>query len=93
MFEIEQQNINNFKKNKKMYDIVFVVLKLLMAYALIIYVEYGLILVIGYILYSIESSMSLYKLNVEEIQLQMNVLQHKIDNIESKKTPDENENI
>lgn len=83
MFEVEQGIIKDFRKRRSILNIVFTLIKLLIAYALISYIDYGLFIVIGYLLYSLENTMGLQFINSQEIDLQLNMLNQRINELEN----------
>ena len=85
MFEIEEQKINEFRKNRNMFNIIFSAGKLLIAYALITYIEYGIFIVLGYIFYTIENTVSLQHLNIQKTNIHISNLKHKLNELENKK--------
>jgi len=84
MFEAEQQKIIDFRKQRSILNIVFTTIKLLLSYALITYIDYGLFIVVGYVLYSLEKAISLQFINSQEIDLQLNIIHQKLNELESK---------
>ena len=54
------------------------------AYALMTYVDFGVFIVIGYILYALENSTGIQFINSQEMDLQFNVLHQRINELESK---------
>ena len=84
MFEAEKQKIQDFRKLRNILNIFYVALKLSLAYAIITYIDFGIFIVIGYILFSLESAIGLQFINSQEVDLQLNILHQKIDDIENK---------
>ena len=84
MFEEEQQRINDYRKTKKILNITWATAKLAVAYVLITYIDFGIFFVIGYILYAIENFSGLQFINSQEIDLQLNVLHQRINELEGK---------
>ena len=50
MFEIEKQQIETYKKLKTFNVLLFTIIKLVIAYLLITYLEYGIFVVLAYLL-------------------------------------------
>ena len=74
MFDIEKEQNRLNKKVKILNIVLFTIIKLIIAYCLVIYLEYGLFIVIGYILYALENIANLQYVNSREINLQINIL-------------------
>jgi len=82
MLEEEEERIDGLRKNKTMLNFVWVPIKLAIAYVLITYIDYGLFIVIGYILFALENYTGLQYINSQEVNLQLNVLHQKIKELE-----------
>ncbi len=88
MFDIEKEQNRLNKKVKILNIVLFTIIKLIIAYCLVIYLEYGLFIVIGYILYALENIANLQYVNSREINLQINILHERIDKIKELKSND-----
>lgn len=88
MFDIEKEQNRLNKKVKILNIVLFTIIKLIIAYCLVIYLEYGLFIVIGYILYALENIANLQYVNSREINLQINILHERIDKIKGLKSND-----
>ena len=84
MFEEEKEKVEDFRKKRKVMNILWVVIKLVIAYVLITYLDYGILIVVGYILYALESYKGLQFINTQETDLQLNILQQRINKLEGK---------
>lgn len=84
MSEVEQQKIQGYRKNRYVLNVVFTVVKLAIAYSLIVYTNYGLFIVIGYLLYALENTRGIQFINSQEINLQLNIIHQKINDLENK---------
>lgn len=84
MFEAEQQKIAEYRRLRTYINIAWVAAKLAIAYALITYVELGIYIVIGYILYALETTAGLQFINSKEIDLQLNILNQRVEKLEGK---------
>ncbi len=82
MFESQKTKIVEYRNRKVLFDILWVALKLAIAFALIEFLDYGIYIVIGYILYSVESCSSLLFINSQEVDLQLNAIHQRINDIE-----------
>lgn len=69
MFEEEKQKISDYRKTRNMLNIVWVAVKLTISFALITYFDFGIFIVIGYILYALENTSGLQFINTQEIDL------------------------
>ena len=83
MFEDVQQKLQEHRKNRSILNIVFTAIKLTLAYALITYTDFGIFIVIGYILYALENNSGIQFINSQEIDLQLNILHQRINELES----------
>ncbi len=88
MFDIEKEQNRLNKKIKILNIVLFTIIKLIIAYCLVTYLEYGLFIVIGYILYALENIANLQYVNSREINLQINILHERIDKIKELKSND-----
>lgn len=88
MFDIEKEQNRLNKKVKILNIVLFTIIKLIIAYCLVTYLEYGLFIVIGYILYALENIANLQYVNSREINLQINILHERIDKIKELKSND-----
>ena len=88
MFDIEKEQNRLNKKIKILNIVLFTIIKLIIAYCLVTYLEYGLFIVIGYILYALENIANLQYVNSREINLQINILHERIDKIKGLKSND-----
>ena len=84
MFEAEQQKLAEYRKLRTYINIAWVIVKLAIVYVIITYLEFGIYIVIGYILYAIENTTGLQFVNSKEIDLQLNIINQRIDDIENK---------
>lgn len=84
MFEAEIEKISIYRKTRKIHNIVWPAIRLAIAYALMTYVDFGVFIVIGYILYALENSTGIQFINSQEMDLQFNVLHQRINELESK---------
>jgi len=84
MFEEKKQKIQDDRKNRKRLNIVWVFIKLGIAFALVSYIDYGIFIVIGYILYSLERHSGLQFINSQEIDLQLNLIHQRMSQLEGK---------
>jgi len=82
MFESEAQKVSDYRKARVKLSIVLVVIKLVIAYLVIEYIDFGLYIVIGYILYSLENLSGLQMINSQETNLQFNILRQRIEELE-----------
>ncbi|MDY0051984.1 MAG: hypothetical protein RBR65_05520 [Aliarcobacter sp.] len=85
MFDIEKEQNRLNKKVKILNIVLFTIIKLIIAYCLVTYLEYGLFIVIGYILYALENIANLQYINSREINLQINILHERINKIKELK--------
>lgn len=82
--------IEQEQKIKKLLDVKFFsmalwsAVKIAVAVLLIMYFEFGLYVVIGYILYALERSMHLKHINNQQIDLQLNIIHRKLDELSKK---------
>jgi len=83
MFEEEKLRIDDYRKTRKLLNIVWVGVKLAIAFALISYVDFGIFIVIGYILYALENSSGIQFVNSQEMDLQLNILHQRINQLEN----------
>lgn len=88
MFEIEKQQIETYKKSKTFNVLLFTIIKLVIAYFLITYLEYGIFIVLAYILYSLENISSYQFINNQETNFQLNILHEKINELKRGKKYD-----
>lgn len=88
MFEIEKQQIETYKKLKTFNVLLFTIIKLVIAYFLITYLEYGIFIVLAYILYSLENISSYQFINNQETNFQLNILHEKINELKRGKKYD-----
>lgn len=84
MFEEEKQRISDYRKTRKILNIVWVGVKLTIAFALISYIDYGMFIVMGYILYALENNSGIQFINSQETDLQLNILHQRINQLENK---------
>jgi len=84
MYEEQEQRIASFRKNRTATTYLFAILKLVIAYGLITYIDFGLFIVIGYIFYALESASAIQFINSQETNLQLNVLNQRLSEIESR---------
>jgi hypothetical protein len=85
VFDIEKEQNRLNKKVKILNIVLFTIIKLIIAYCLVTYLEYGLFIVIGYILYALENIANLQYINSREINLQINILHERINKIKELK--------
>lgn len=88
MFEIEKQQIETYKKSKTFNVLLFTIIKLVIAYFLISYLEYGIFIVLAYLLYLLENISSYQFINSQETNLQINILHEKINELKKGKKYD-----
>ena len=81
--------IESYKQVKWIFIFAWVPIKLYVAYILIENLEYGLYIVIGYILFSLENISGLLLINSQESNHHFSTLYNKLD----KKTPNENQEL
>ena len=84
MFEGEKQRINEYRNSRIKLQIVWAIVKLAVAYALVTYIDFGFFIVFGYILYSLEKTSGLQFINTQETDLQLNILNQRISELEGK---------
>jgi hypothetical protein len=85
VFDIEKEQNRLNKKVKILNIVLFTIIKLIIVYCLVTYLEYGLFIVIGYILYALENIANLQYINSREINLQINILHERINKIKELK--------
>lgn len=85
MFEEEKQKICEYRKTRNMLNIVWLAVKLAIAFALVTYIDFGIFVVIGYVLYALERTSGLQFINTQEIDLQLNIINQRINELENKK--------
>jgi len=83
MFESQKQQIADYRKNRTAATLVWVIVKLAIAYAITTYIDFGIFIVFGYIFYAIENTSSLQFINSQEIDLQLNILNQRISEFEA----------
>jgi len=76
--------ITGYRGSRHFISIALTLIKVAVAIALIEYVEYGLYIVLGYLLYVIEDLSGLAFINRNEANLELNNLHQRIDTIEGK---------
>lgn len=84
MFTEQEQQIKKLLDAKLFSVALWATAKIVVAIALIMYFEFGLYVVIGYILYALESSMHLKHINNQQIDLQLNIIHQKLDELSKK---------
>jgi len=84
MFSVQQENIKKLKDSKLFSVFLWSVIKIAISIALIIYIEFGLYIVIGYIIYTLEHSTHSKHINNSELDLQLNILHQKIEDLNKK---------
>lgn len=77
MLPVEKALLEQYRSLSVATTLVFAAVKFGVAYALITYFEYGLFVVVGYLLYSAESLAVRQFINAHETNYQLNVLNHK----------------
>lgn len=83
MFESQQSKIEQSKKMKIYNDLIWTGLKIVVAVPLIYFFDYGIYIVIGYLLYSLESNSSRAYINSEEANLHLNTFNERISKLET----------
>ncbi|SNY43815.1 hypothetical protein SAMN06297280_0652 [Arsukibacterium tuosuense] len=84
MFIEQEQQIKKLL-DAKFFSIAFwSALKISVAVFLIIYFDFGLYVVIGYIIYALESSIHSKHINDQQIDLQLNIIHRKLDELSKK---------
>lgn len=84
MFTEQEQQIKKLLDAKLFSVALWSTAKIVVAIALIMYFEFGLYVVIGYILYVLESSMHLKHINNQQLDLQLNIIHQKLDELSKK---------
>lgn len=84
MFSEQQAKIEKLKRAKLFSVSLWSVLKIAIAIPLMMYTDFGIYIVIGYLIFAIESSAHTRHLNTQELDLQLNILHQKIDEISKK---------
>ena len=84
MFSEQEQQIKKLLDAKFFSIAVWSAIKIAAAVFLIKYFEYGLYVVIGYIIYALESSMHLKHINNQQVDLQLNIIRRKLDELSKK---------
>lgn len=84
MFIEQEQQIKKLLDAKLFSVALWSAIKIAVAVALIMYFEFGLYVVIGYILYALESSKHLKHINNQQIDLQLNIIHQKLDELSKK---------
>ena len=74
MVDIERERIEQFKNKKSFTILMWFLLKLILASVVIFYFEYGIFLIVGYLLYVIESKSWHEYLNIQETNYHINKL-------------------
>jgi len=74
MFSVQQENIKKFKDGKFFSVFLWSAIKIAISTALLIYTDFGLYVVIGYIIYVLENSTHSKHINNSELDLQLNIL-------------------
>jgi len=72
--DIERERIEQFKSKKSFTILMWFLLKLIVASGIIFYFEYGIYLIVGYLLYVIESKSWYEYLNTQETNYHINKL-------------------
>lgn len=84
MDEISHSQVENYRSVRRFATIMWATVKIAIAILLMAYTEFGVYIVIGYILYKIEYSSGLQFLNTQEIELELNTIKQNISVIESR---------
>ncbi|MEN3157712.1 hypothetical protein ABC502_04925 [Alkalimonas sp. NCh-2] len=84
MFSEQEQQIKKLLDAKFFSIALWSVIKVAVAVFLIMYFEYGLYVVIGYIIYILESSMHTKHINNQQVELQLNIIHRKLDELSKK---------
>lgn len=88
MFEIEKQQIENYKKTKYFNIFLYTTIKVVSAYFLITYLSFGIFIVLAYIFYSLENITTYQFINSQESNLHINVLYQNIEELKRDKNYD-----
>jgi hypothetical protein len=84
MFSIQEEKIKKLKDGKLFSVFLWSAIKIAISTALIIYTDFGLYVVIGYIIYALENSTHNKHINNSELDLQLNILHQKIEDLNKK---------
>jgi hypothetical protein len=84
MFSIQEEKIKKMKDAKLFSIFLWSSIKIAISIALIIYIDFGLYIVIGYIIYALENSTHSKHINNSELDLQLNILHQKIEDLNKK---------
>lgn len=84
MFIEQEQQIKKLLDAKLFSVVLWSAIKIAVAVALIMHFEFGLYVVIAYILYALESSKHLKHINNQQIDLQLNIIHQKLDELSKK---------
>jgi hypothetical protein len=84
MFTEQQEKIKRLKEAKLFSVSLWSALKAAIAIPLMIYIDFGIYIVIGYLIFVMEHSAHGRHLNNQELDLQLNILHQKIDGLSKK---------
>ncbi len=79
MFDVMMDKIEDYKKIKLLSYFTWLPLKLFIAYILIENVDFGLYIVLGYILFSLERQSSMQFINANEANYHFAAINNKLD--------------
>lgn len=85
MFEIEKQQIENYKKTKYFNIFLYTTIKVVSAYFLITYLSFGIFIVLAYIFYTLENITIHQFINSQESNLHINILYQNIEELKRSK--------
>lgn len=84
MFQQQERKINHLADARLFSVIMWSSIKILIATALVYYFSFGIYLVIGYLIFAIESAIHDKHLNNQQIDLQLNIIHQKLDELSEK---------
>ena len=84
MFEVQKQQIDDYRENLTLKVLLWVLVKLALSFVIIQYVDYGVYIVIGYLLYDIDMQSSMIFINSQEVDLHLNMINQRMDAIDGK---------
>lgn len=84
MFSEQEQRIKKLLDAKFFSIAIWSAIKIAAAVFLIMYFEYGLYIVIGYVIYSLETLVHSKHINNQQIELQLNIVHRKLDELSKK---------